>query len=237
LAPPETRVEYLHGIEMFAKPAQEPHAVQHFDLTYVLGAHLAKGYRGAIDMLTRTGHTSDFAPDASVFNAERDRQSGGRKLEEIAFEVCSEQPIGVPTDKARELANRGVRRIFCIIVKHKRVLEWDKELDSWRTMLDEGQIEDRCFAKALPIQAIVDATAADNAVAAALLSRDVEAVRRIREEGEVLGMQRGEALGMQKAQGMIRRAAEAMLVAGMSPEKVAEVLSLSIEEVEGMRGK
>jgi hypothetical protein len=93
LAPPETRVEYLHGIEMFAAPAEPPHAMQHFELARVLGTHVAQGYRGAIDMLACTSGASDFAPDASVFPADPDPRTGGRQLEELAFEIASEQSL------------------------------------------------------------------------------------------------------------------------------------------------
>jgi hypothetical protein len=37
--------------------------------------------------------------------------SGQRQLEEVAFEVCSEPSLEVPTFKARELVGRGVRRV------------------------------------------------------------------------------------------------------------------------------
>jgi len=93
LAPPETRVEYLRGRELFAAPAREPRGTLHFRLTYVLRAHAAKGYRGAVDMLMRTDEASDFAPDASIFPADPDPRTGGRMLEELAFEVIDQQYI------------------------------------------------------------------------------------------------------------------------------------------------
>src|SRR4051812_4453474 len=84
LAPPETRVEYLDGIELFAAPAEGPHATMHADLAYVLRAHVAPPYLAAVDLLTRTEEASDFAPDASVFE---EFSNGERKLEEFAFEI------------------------------------------------------------------------------------------------------------------------------------------------------
>src|SRR5688572_11201864 len=67
----DTRAEIIDGRLHFAPPADEPHATAHIDLAYLLRAHVAPGYRGAVDMLTRTSHTSDFAPDASVYPAAR----------------------------------------------------------------------------------------------------------------------------------------------------------------------
>ena len=84
----------------------------------------ARGYSGAIDMLTRTSTDDDFAPDGSVFPTERDPVTGGRKLEEIAFEIASKQSLTVPTRKARKLVKRGVRRVFCIARDNRRGLEW-----------------------------------------------------------------------------------------------------------------
>lgn len=66
LAPPETRAEYLEGLELFAAPAEPPHATLHSTLAYLLEAHAAPGFLVAVDMLTPTDEASDFAPDASV---------------------------------------------------------------------------------------------------------------------------------------------------------------------------
>ncbi len=182
LAPPETRLEYLGGTELFAAPAKAPHATQHFDLTYVLGAHVSREYRGAVDLLTRTGEVSDFAPDASVFPIGADETTGDRKLEELAFEIADEQAVSVPTQKARELVARGVRRVFLILVKQHRMLEWSRETDAWSPLHDSSMIDDRCFARPLPVSAVLDGAAADDAVAGALLDRKVPALERALDE-------------------------------------------------------
>jgi hypothetical protein len=77
LAPPETRVEFLHGVELFAAPAEAPHATTHSRLAYVLEAHVASGYQAAVDLLMRTGAASDFAPDASIYPEGDDPKTGG----------------------------------------------------------------------------------------------------------------------------------------------------------------
>ncbi|WP_438028590.1 Uma2 family endonuclease [Sorangium sp. So ce233] len=198
LAPPETRLEYLDGAELFAAPADPPHATQHFDLTYVLGAHVAKGYRGAVDMLTRTDEASDYAPDASIFAQKPDR-SGRRRLEELAFEVCDKQALAVPTGKARRLIERGVRRVFCILVKQRRVLEWSRETDGWRPLPKDAVIEDPCLVRPLPIQSLLDAASSDDAVARALLDKRVPALEQAVAEGEARGAAIGELRMAQEA--------------------------------------
>lgn len=211
LAPPETRLEYLDGIEIFAAPAAPPHAMQHFDLTYVLGAHVATGYRGAVDMLTRTGETSDFAPDASIFSTEPDLETGGRRLEELAFEVTDKQALAVPTDKARKLIARGVRRVFCILVKQRRMLEWSRETDAWTPLPPHALLEDPCLSRPLSIDAILGAATADDAVARALLAKGVpalEAALAEREQaGKAEGISAGKAEGISEGEIAAKRAA------------------------------
>src|SRR5690606_22804338 len=122
IAEPETRTEIIDGERGYVPPAKEPHATEHFDLGYLLAAHVAPGYAGALDMLTRVSETSDYAPDASVYPTARDPLTGGRQLEELAFEVASTQSRSSATRKARGLAERGVRRVFCLDIKRRLVL-------------------------------------------------------------------------------------------------------------------
>ncbi len=197
LAPPETRIEYLHGGELYSAPADSPHAIQHCRLSYVLAAHIAAGYTGAVDMLTRTGPATDIAPDASVFPSQADPKTGRRQLEEVAFEVSSEQASSVPTEKARELIRRGVRRVFCILVAQRRVLEWSRRTNGWATVPISGSIKDRCLVRPLPVRALLDASAADGAAAQALLDKQVPEIEQAladqRAQGEASGSAKGRA--------------------------------------------
>lgn len=187
LAPPECPIEYLDGIEMFVAPADEPHATQQSQIDRVMGSHVARGYVSAVEMLTRTSVDSDFAPDFSIFPAARDPKTGGRMIEEIAFEVTSEQAIGVPTRKARELVRRGVRRVFCLLVKQRRVLEWSRETDGWTTLPEDGVITDPSLVRPLPVAALLDAAKADDAVALALLAKKAPSLVQAIEEGHKEG--------------------------------------------------
>src|SRR2546426_659743 len=78
LAPPETRIEYLDGKKIISMPADPPHATKHSQIDRVVGAHVAAGYEVAVDMLTRTSKTSDFAPDVSIFPKAPDPRTRGR---------------------------------------------------------------------------------------------------------------------------------------------------------------
>lgn len=179
LVMPETRAEILNGRLIMSPPADPPHATAHFNLNFLLGSHVAPGYIGAADMLTRTSEKNDFAPDVSVFP-----EGEPRKLEELAFEVTSEQALKVPTEKARELARRGVRRVFALLVKQRRVLEWSRETDGWSTVPESGVIEDRCLVRPIAVRALVDAVAVQDEAARALLVRNNSVVARAVEDAE-----------------------------------------------------
>jgi len=183
----DSRVEVVRGFLLMSPPAEEPHATLHLTLAYLLAAHVGPDYAGAVDMLTRTSRDSDFAPDASVYPAERDPETGGRRLEELAFEIASTQPLDSAGEKARELVRRGVRRVFCIVVRHLRVLEWSTETDGWSPLLDDSSIEDRCFVRPLPVVSLLHATATHDAVVAALDARENPALRAIEARGEARG--------------------------------------------------
>lgn len=195
LAPPETRVEYLRGVELFAAPADEPHATRHSLVDRVVGSYVAPGYVPAVDLLTRTDTTSDFAPDFSIFPAGPDPATGGRKLEEIAFEIASEQSLAVPTRKARELMRRGVRRVLCLLVKQRRVLEWSREADDWVALTGDGVLEDPCLVRPLPIGALLDAAQADDAIARALLEKRPPSIARALETERSQGHKEGHKEG------------------------------------------
>ncbi|HEU4537582.1 MAG TPA: Uma2 family endonuclease [Polyangiaceae bacterium] len=221
LAPPETRVEFLHGVELFAAPADAPHATTHARLAYVLEAHVAPGYQAAVDLLMRTGAASDFAPDASIYPEGNDPKTGGRRLDELAFEVADKQALSVPTKKARELVRRGVRRVFCLLVAKQSVLEWSRETDGWRPVGESERLEDRCLVRPLPVRALLDAAASDEAVVGALRARQVpamvEALADERRQGETKGRAEGKAEGMAEgevkgiAKGEAKGKAEAVL--------------------------
>lgn len=192
---PEGREEIIEGERIYAAPADAPYATQHFDLGYVLGAHVSPGYLGAVDMLTRTAEDSDYAPDASIYSKELDPVTGGRRLEELAFEVTDEQRMAVPTKKARGIMARGVTSVFCILVQERRVLEWSKETDDWSTLPADGVITDRCLLRPLPVAAILDAVQADEAVARALLERGTAVLDEALAQREARGKTEGRAEG------------------------------------------
>lgn len=196
LVEPETsREEMVRGQRIYAAPAKPPHAERHAELDYVIRAYAAPGYIAASDLLTRVGPRSDFATDTSLRRVGIDPATQTRYLEELAFEVVSEQSLRQITVRAEDLSNRGVRRLIAIFVKQGTVREWSREQGEWVTLPIEGVLEDPTLVGPVPIRALLDAVAADNAVIDALDSkgnpRFVQIKTAEREEGLEAGRKQG----------------------------------------------
>lgn len=190
--PEVTRDEIIGGRRVVALPAEAPHAVQHSKLNYVVRAHVAPGYVASLGLLTRFDQDSDFASDVCVRRAGVDPQTGKRHLEELAFEVVSEQKEQVASEKAPRMHRRGVRRIFAIFLKSRQICEWLPEgQGSWRPLGLASEIEDSCLAKPLAIAALLDAAAADDAVVQALAAKDNPELRRMNAEARSEGKAEG----------------------------------------------
>lgn len=191
--PEVTRDEIVGGRKVVAFPAERPHATQNTRLDYVLQAHVAPGFEAATDLLTRHDNDSDFATDACIYKEGIDPETGARYLEELAFEIISEQNQGLANQKAMRMQRRGVRRIFSIWVKgSKRVCEWSPESQGWSLLDPKSSIQDPCLIKPLSVGSLLDAAAADNAVAEALVAkgnpvlREREAAARAGEKADAI---------------------------------------------------
>lgn len=223
VVPEITRDEIINGRRVVASPALPPHATKQSDLDYVLRAHVAPGYLSAADLLTRVGEKSDFASDACIYQDGVDPSTGTRYLEEIAFEVVSEQSEREVTEKVMEMRRRGVRRLFGVFIKGPRVCEWSPESRSWR-LLDAGSyIEDRCLVAPLAAAALLDAALADNAVAEALIAKGNPVIRRHEAVAEARGKAEGRAEGIAES---VLKILESRGV-GVSPAQREEILRCS----------
>jgi len=221
--PEVTRDEIIGGRRVVASPAEPPHADQHGELQYVLRAHVAPGYLAAVDLLTRHDVKSDFASDVCVRRAGVDPQTGTRYLEELAFEVVSEQKERDVSEKVPRMQGRGVRRIFALFVKTGQVCEWSPK-EGWRPLAPTSWIEDSCLAIPLAVAALLDAAVADDAVVEALAAKKNPALRRreaaARNKGRAEGKAEGRAAGIATA---ILRVLETRGVA-VSPTQKQEIL-------------
>jgi hypothetical protein len=197
-----TRDKIIGGERVVLSPAHEPYATQHTEINYVVRAHVAPGYGAATHLLTRHDKESDFATDTCVRRKGADPETGGRYLEEIAFEVVSELKERYVREKALRMHRRGVRRIFAVWASDQRICEWSPESQSWRLLAADSWIEDPCFVLPISVAALFDPTAADNAVAAALIAKSnpgsPQWIRQREAEGEARGEARGQAAAVLK---------------------------------------
>ncbi|MEM7352830.1 MAG: hypothetical protein AAF657_18690 [Acidobacteriota bacterium] len=183
LVEPETsRDEMIGGVRYEASPSDGPHGIQNGELDYVVRAHVASGYKVATDLLTRFDEDSDFASDTAVLKDGIDPDSGTRYLEEIAFEVVSQQNEAKIRRKVPRMLRRGVRRVFAVFVKKNLACEWSAERARFEPLDRQALIEDPCLGQPLEVEALLDAAVADDAVFRALVAKGNPAARKLQDE-------------------------------------------------------
>ncbi len=222
--PEVTRDEIIGGRRMEAFPAEAPHADQQTELDYVLRAHVASGYRASTDLITRYGVDSDFASDTCVRREGTDPATGRRYLEEIAFEIVSEQSEKLATEKAERMHRRGVRRIFALWVKSGKVSEWSAKDRAWRQLESVARIEDPCLLKPLEVAALLDAAIADNAVAEALVAKRNPVILKREAAAKAAGKVEGQAEGKEegRAEGIARSVLEVLAARGIEASEAQQ---------------
>lgn len=223
---PETRQELVRGHTMQAVPANPPHADRHCQLDYVIRGSVAEGYVSATDLLTRASEDSDFATDTCVRRRGIDPATGTRWLEELAFEVVAEQSRRQVTLRAEALSARGVRRVVALFVKTGEVCEWSPEDGAWRPLDPEGTVVDPALARPLPVRALLDGAAADDAVARALRAKDNPVLASL----EAAGVERGRRQGIERG---IEAACE-LLGITLGPSHRAQIRESSAADLEAL---
>ena len=216
---PGSRNELIDGQLVEAMPAHAPHGDRHSELDYVLRAHAAPGYQTSSDMLTRTSLPWEIAADASIrkalaadstdstpaaghngSGAPVDPEPVRRHLEEMVFEIKSTQSERDLTARARQFADRGVRRVFGIWVsgdidgkqvENGPVKEWSRDEERWIEFAEDDVIDDPCLARPMAIRALLDAAAADDAVVEALAAKNNPALERHKRESYESGKRDG----------------------------------------------
>ena len=183
LVQPGTRQEMFRGQRVKVSPARAGHGDLHSRLDKVIDLHAADGYVSSSDLLTRRSMDSDFATDASVRRAGIDPATGQRHLEELSFEIFFKQSREHTRERARGVVGSGVRRLVGIFVKERWphsddagvvdcvVAEWSAERDDWVRLAPDHVIADACLRTPVPVEALIDALASDNAATRALIAK------------------------------------------------------------------
>ncbi len=200
LVEPGTRYEVFEGERVYVSPARPGHGDMHTRLDMMIGHHVASGYKASTDLLTRRSDDSDFATDTSVRRAGINPATGHRYLEELSFEIFFQESREYTCTRARKVLASGVRRMFGIFARERwpgsdeadvvdyTVAEWSPEHDDWRTLAPGDVIEDPCLHLPLPVEAIVDGLASDDAAARALLAKKNRVLGRAIEERHLATM-------------------------------------------------
>lgn len=195
LVKPETREEMVRGRRVLAMPANPEHGDRHFELDYVIRAYVKEGYVGSTDLLTRASESSNFATDTCVRKKGDDPKTGRRYLEELAFEVVNEQSRSDMIERAEDLTARGVRRMVAIFVKKGEVCEWSPSKGEWKKLDLASTFSDPTLARPLQVSELLDAAGADNAVARALLAKDIPVLVEAKAESRKQGLDEGRREG------------------------------------------
>jgi hypothetical protein len=231
LVRPETREEVVRGRRILAMPSNPPHGDRHFELDYIIRAHVKEGYVGSTDLLTRSAKSSDFATDTSVRRVGTDPRTGTRYLEELAFEIVNEQSEHDITERAEDLTARGVRRVIAIFVKKGQVCEWSLKKGAWQQLDPEATFSDPTLARPLRVVELLDAAAADNAVARALWAKGNPVMVKLQEESRAEGEARGRVEGLRAA---VCDLCE-LLKISLTPGRQAELAEMQIAELDALR--
>jgi hypothetical protein len=189
----EERYEMFDGELVYVAPAKHEHAERHAQVTILVSMHLAPEFTVADDMLTRTGHRDDIAPDVSVSPSALDLD-GRRQIQRIAFEIVSTQslgPAGLAARRARKLVCRGVHRVFAIDTRRSRALEWTRAANAWVRLPEDAIIDDLAFAVPLPLAALIRAAQTDDTAAKALLAKRNPVLEATRAEDRAEGRAEG----------------------------------------------
>ncbi|HET7500751.1 MAG TPA: Uma2 family endonuclease [Kofleriaceae bacterium] len=199
LVVPETRYEMHDGELVHVSPADPLHAERHLQLCALIEAHTGAAFEAACDLLTRTSQIDDVAPDVSVYPDALDPATGGRQIEQLAFEVVSTQSLADAGRKAAKLVGRGVRRVFAIDVVRSLAMEWSPALGTWSVLETGGVIADPALEVPLPIEALVHRAKADDALARALLAKHNPVLEAARAEERAEGKAEGRVEGKAEA--------------------------------------
>lgn len=212
LLPEDSPYEILDGRRILTM-ANPEHAAPQAQLAALLRAAAAPGCYALVELTTRADTAppppgldpnaelpptvNELRSDACVLREGTDPRTGDRFVEDLSFEVANEQSMADLKRKAARLTDRGVRRVFALLVKRKQVLEWSTAQQEFVPVV--GEIRDPCLGVPLPVRAILDAAVAEDTMVRALDQKGNRALLQIRKEEHQTGLDEGKRLGLKAA--------------------------------------
>ena len=240
LLPEDTSYEILDGQRIHCMSDPE-HARPHAQLASVLWHFAGPGYDALVELTTRADTVApppdldrdaerlpstvqELRPDASILRAGIDPATGDRYIEELSFEVVNKQSMADLRLKAKRLRARGVRRVFALLVNKGQVVEWSSSTSEFVPVV--GEIRDPSLQLPLSVQALLQASEADDAVVRALLAKGNPTLLRLRSEehqkGQLEGRREGQLEGRREGQ------AEGLKLAILAIEDLCEVYGIRL---------
>ena len=209
LLPEDTSYEILDGQRIHCMSDPE-HARPHAQLASVLWHFAGPGYGALVELTTRAdtappppdldkdaahfpSTVQELRPDASILRSGTDPATGDRYIEDLSFEVVHTQSMADLRRKAQRLRARGVRRVFAILVNKGQVVEWSAATSEFVPVI--GEIRDPSLQLPLAVQALLQASEADEAVVRALLAKGNPTLLRLRAEDHQKGQLEGRRAG------------------------------------------
>ena len=233
--PEVSAIEIVRGRKILAMGSNPEHAKAHMRADFLISPHVIDTYEAATDMLTRVNEASNFATDVAVYKKGIDPATGVRYLEELSFEVVNKQSSRIPREKAEDLIERGVRRVFGIFVQKGFVAEWSQEKLDWQILPQDAQIADPLFIRPISVRALLDAATAEMEVASALLQKNNPVVKelteRVHEEGYKEGHKEGHKEGRQETERAVVLELLTEKFGPLAPEVVARVQAAPSSDV------
>lgn len=193
--PEVSREEIIDGRVVQTMGANPEHAEAHTRLDFVIMPHVREGFIAATDLLTRINEKSNFATDTCVRKIGTDAATGKRYLEELSFEIVNEQSLSDVTDKARNLTERGVRRVFAIFVKIDEIREWSVTRNAFVPLDKDSFIEDPLLIRPIAVRSLLDLSAAEAEVLEAFIQKNHPGVDRIRRDASEEAHKKGHKKG------------------------------------------
>jgi hypothetical protein len=184
----------VRGRRILQAGANPPHADTQAGIAAIITGHMRQQYALSTELLTRFTEDSNFATDVCVRKDGTDPCTDERHLEELVFEVVSEQRISEITERAEDLAARGVRRIIGVFLKKQCVGEWSPSGRSWRWLPPDSLLDDPCLASPIPVQTLLQATSAaqvQDAVARGIVDINHPVIEKVRNDGLQQGLVQG----------------------------------------------
>lgn len=193
VVPEVSQFEQLDGRKVENVGSLPPHADAQALTGFLLAAHVLRAYVVATELLTRSSVDSDFATDVCIRKRGIDPETKTRYLEELSFEIVNEQSLTDVTAKAKNLAQRGVRRVFAIFVKSGDIREWSRDTEEFVDLDKNGLFDDAVFIRPIAVHALVDSTLAEaeNEVAKALIAKQNPEIAKVQHEAEQKGLDVG----------------------------------------------